>query len=42
MLHRLLLEELTVFAFGDNFHRVIHFCGPVESMSESFAYDAAP
>jgi hypothetical protein len=39
MLHRLLLEELTFPAFGDNLYRVILNCVPVETMSEYFAYD---
>jgi hypothetical protein len=42
MLRGLLLEELTVSIFCDNFHRIILGCGPVESMSESFAYDREP
>jgi hypothetical protein len=36
MLRSLLLEELALFALGDNFHRVILSCRPVESMPESF------
>jgi hypothetical protein len=39
MLGGLILEELAIFAFVDDFHRVILGCGPVEPMSESFAYD---
>jgi hypothetical protein len=39
MLVGLILEELAIFAFVDDFHRVILGCGPVEPMSESFAYD---
>jgi hypothetical protein len=33
----LLLEELTLFALGDDFHRVILSCRPVESMPEGFS-----
>jgi hypothetical protein len=39
MLRGLLLEKLTVPTFGDDLHRVILSCGPVESMFECFAYD---
>jgi hypothetical protein len=39
MLYCLLLEELTIFALGDDFHRVILGCGPVEPMFECFSYD---
>jgi hypothetical protein len=42
MLHCLLLEELTVLAFGDDLHRVILSCRPIEIMPEGFAYDRAP
>jgi hypothetical protein len=42
MLHCLLLKELVVLAFGDDLHRVILSCRPVETMSEGFAYDRAP
>jgi hypothetical protein len=42
MLRYLLLEELVVLAFGDDFHRVILSCGPVETVHEGFAYDRAP
>jgi hypothetical protein len=41
MLRHLLLEELTPFAFGDNFYLVILCREPVESMSESFACTGA-
>jgi hypothetical protein len=41
MLRCLLLEELSVLAFGDNLHYVILSCGPVEIMPEGFAYDRA-
>jgi hypothetical protein len=30
MLHCLLLKELTFLAFGEDLHRVIHGCRPVE------------
>jgi hypothetical protein len=39
MLHGLLLEELTVPAFGDDLHRIILSYGQVEYMSECLAYD---
>jgi hypothetical protein len=39
MLSSLLLEELAIFEFGDDFHHVILGCGSIESVSESFAYD---
>jgi hypothetical protein len=42
MLRCLLLEELTILAFGDDFHRVILSYRPVETMPEGFAYDRAP
>jgi hypothetical protein len=42
MLCCLLLEELTVLAFGDDLHHVILSCKPVETVSESFDYDRAP
>jgi hypothetical protein len=42
MLRGLLLEELTVLALGDDFHRVILSGRPVEIMPECFAYDKAP
>jgi hypothetical protein len=42
MLRCLLLEELTVLAFGDNLYRVILSCRPVKTVRESFAYDRAP
>jgi hypothetical protein len=37
MLCSLLLKELAVPALGDDFHRVILSCWPVESMSKGFA-----
>jgi hypothetical protein len=42
MLHCLLVKELAVPAFGDDLHRVIIGCRPVEIVSEGFAYDRAP
>jgi hypothetical protein len=39
MLCGLLLKDLTIPAFSDDLHRIIHGCGSVESTSESFAYD---
>jgi hypothetical protein len=42
VIHGLLLEELTFPIFGDDFHRVILGCGPVEPMSEGFTYDRVP
>jgi hypothetical protein len=42
MLHCLLLEELTILAFGDDLHRVILSCRPVETVYEGFAYVRAP
>jgi hypothetical protein len=42
MLHCLLLEELTILAFGDDLHRVILSCRPIEIVHEGFAYDRAP
>jgi hypothetical protein len=42
MLRGLLLEELEISAFGDDFHHIILVCRSVESMSECFAYDRAP
>jgi hypothetical protein len=41
MLHCLLLKELTVLAFGDDFYHVILSCRPVETVQEGFAYDRA-
>jgi hypothetical protein len=41
MLHYLLLGELIVLAFGDDLHRVILGCMPIESVLEGFAYDRA-
>jgi hypothetical protein len=38
----LLLEELIVPSFGNDFHRVILGYGPVEPMSKSFAYGRVP
>jgi hypothetical protein len=42
MLRCLLLEELVVLAFGDDLHRVILGCRPVETMPEGFDFDRAP
>jgi hypothetical protein len=42
MLGCLLLKELSVLAFGDDLHRVILSCRPVETVPEGFAYDRAP
>jgi hypothetical protein len=42
MLRSLLLEKLTIPAFGDDIHRVILDCELVETVSECFAYDRAP
>jgi hypothetical protein len=42
MLHSLLLEELALFALGDDFHRVILRCWPVESVLEGFSNYGAP
>jgi hypothetical protein len=42
MLRGLLLKELTIPTFGDDLHCVILLSGPVESMSECFAYDRVP
>jgi hypothetical protein len=39
MLRCLLLEELTILALGDDFHRVILSCRPVEIVPEGFTYD---
>jgi hypothetical protein len=39
ILRCLLLEELTIFTLGDDFHHVILNRGPVETMPESLAYD---
>jgi hypothetical protein len=39
MLCNLLLEELTITAFGDDVHLIILSDGPVESMSECFTDD---
>jgi hypothetical protein len=39
MLCSLLLKELVVPALGDDLHRIILGCWPVESMSEGFADD---
>jgi hypothetical protein len=35
-------NKLIVLAFGDNFHRIILSCRPVEIVPEDFAYDRAP
>jgi hypothetical protein len=42
MLRGMLLEELAVFAFGDDLHHVILSCGLVEPVSKSFTYDRTP
>jgi hypothetical protein len=42
MLHGLLLEEVTVLTLGDDFHRVILRCSPIETVPEGFTYDRAP
>jgi hypothetical protein len=34
MLRYLLLEELAIPAFGEDFHRVVLGCRPVETMSD--------
>jgi hypothetical protein len=34
MLHCLLLEELAIIALGDDLHRVILSCRPVETVPE--------
>jgi hypothetical protein len=39
MLHCLLLEELTILAFGDDLHHVILSYMSVETVPEGFAYD---
>jgi hypothetical protein len=39
MLHSLLLKKLAVPALGDNLHRIILNCRPVESMSECLTDD---
>jgi hypothetical protein len=39
MLRCLLLKEVAIPTFGDDFYRVILGCGPVEPMSEGIAYD---
>jgi hypothetical protein len=41
MLRYLLLEELTVLAFGGDLYHVILSCRPVETVPEGFAYDRA-
>jgi hypothetical protein len=42
-MHRsLLLEKLTIPTFGNDLHRVILGCGPVETVSEYFPYDGTP
>jgi hypothetical protein len=41
MLRCLLLEEMAVLTFGDDLHRVILSCRPVEIMPEGFANDRA-
>jgi hypothetical protein len=42
MIRSLLLEKLTIPAFGGNLHRVILDCGPIETMSEGFPDDGMP
>jgi hypothetical protein len=42
MLRSLLMEELALFALGDDFHRVVLSCRPVESVSEGFFNYGAP
>jgi hypothetical protein len=42
MLHSLLLEELALFALGDDFHLVILSCQLVESMPEGFSNYRVP
>jgi hypothetical protein len=39
MFYCLLLEELAVLELGDDLHRIILSCRPVEPMPEYFAYD---
>jgi hypothetical protein len=41
MLHCLLLKKLTVLVFGDDLHRIILSCRPVEAVLKVFAYDRA-
>jgi hypothetical protein len=41
MLRCLLLEELTFLALGDDLHRIILSCSPVDIMPEGFTYDRA-
>jgi hypothetical protein len=42
MLCCLLLEELAIITLGDDLHRVILSCRPVETMSECLDYDKMP
>jgi hypothetical protein len=42
ILRSLLLEELTLFTLGDDFHHVILSCWPVESMSKCFSNYGTP
>jgi hypothetical protein len=42
MLRSLLLEELALFALGDDFHRVTLSCWPVESVPKGFSNYGAP
>jgi hypothetical protein len=42
MLRCLLLKELVVIALGDDLHRVILSCRPIETMPECLAYDRTP
>jgi hypothetical protein len=42
MLRSLLMEELALFTLGDDFHRVILSCRPVESVHERIFNYRAP
>jgi hypothetical protein len=42
MLRSLLLEDLAIPAFGDDFHRIILSYWPVETMYEGFPNDGTP
>jgi hypothetical protein len=42
MLRCLLLKELAILTFGDDFHRVVLGCKPVETMSKGFPDDWTP
>jgi hypothetical protein len=35
------MRELTILAFGDDLHRIILSCRPVEFVLEGFAYNRA-